>query len=187
MAIRKVVRLGNPVLRQQTRALSSDEIRSPKIQQLIQDLRDTQVEYGGIGIAAPQIEVPLRVAIIEFSESSSRYPGMGAQPLTVFINSKVTVLDSNEQSFWEGCLSVPGIRGKVSRPQKIRVDYLDENAEPRSITAEGFLATVFQHELDHLDGVLFIDRVKTAPGTTELAFNEEYQQFHAGLPSLEES
>ncbi|MBU6375459.1 MAG: peptide deformylase [Bdellovibrionales bacterium] len=187
MAIRKVARLGNPVLRKKTRTLSPDEIRSPEIQHLIQDLRDTQAEYGGIGIAAPQIEVPLRVAILEFSESSARYPGMGAHPLTVFINAKVTVLDSHEQSFWEGCLSVPGLRGKVSRPRKIRVDYLDENAEPCSITAEGFLATVFQHELDHLDGVLFIDRIKTAPGATELAFTEEYQRFHAGSSSLDES
>ena len=184
MAIRKVARLGNPILRQQARDLSVEEIFSRETQELIQDLRDTQAENGGIGIAAPQIDVPLRVAIIEFSESSARYPGMGAQPLTVLINARITVLDSTEQTYWEGCLSVPGLRGRVSRPRKVRVDYLDERSHAQSIVAEGFLAAVFQHELDHLDGVLFVDRVKTTPGATELAFSEEYQRFIADPESV---
>jgi peptide deformylase len=178
MAIRKVARLGHPILRQKTRELSTDEIRSPEIQRLIQDLRDTQAEYGGIGIAAPQVHESVRVAIIEFDAGSARYPDMGSQPLTVFINARVSVLDAQEQTYWEGCLSVPGLRGKVSRPRKVRVDYLDETATPRSLVAEGFLATVFQHELDHLDGVLFVDRVETRPGATALSFTEEYQRFH---------
>jgi len=178
MAIRKVARLGHPVLRQKTRELTSEEIHSPEIQRLIQDLRDTQAEYGGIGIAAPQIHESVRVAIIEFDGTNVRYRDTGSQPLTVFINAKVTVLDSHEQTYWEGCLSVPGLRGQVSRPRKIRVDYLDETGSERSLVAEGFLATAFQHELDHLDGVLFVDRVMTAPGLTALSFTEEYQRFH---------
>jgi peptide deformylase len=178
MAIRKVARLGHPILRRKTRELSIDEIHSPEIQRLIQDLRDTQAEYGGIGIAAPQVHESVRVAIIEFDGENGRYPDMGSQPLTVFINAKVSVLDSQEQTNWEGCLSVPGLRGRVSRPRKIRVDYLDETGAAKSLVAEGFLATVFQHELDHLDGVLFVDRVETRPGATALSFTEEYQRFH---------
>jgi peptide deformylase len=89
----------------------------------------------------------------------------------------ITVLDPTPQSFWEGCLSIPEIRALVERPRKVRVDFIDETAQPRSITTEGFLATVLQHELDHLDGVLFVDRLKTEPGRTRIAFTEEYVRY----------
>lgn len=177
MAIRKIARLGNPVLRQPGKDLTVEEIGSAAFKQLIQDMVDTMKEYGGIGIAAPQIHESLQAAIIEFDSDSSRYPGMGDQPLTILVNPKLTVLDPTEQGYWEGCLSVPELRGFVNRPRKVRVDYLDENAKPRSIVAEDFLATVFQHELDHLSGVLFIDRLATEPGKTQLAFVEEYKRF----------
>jgi peptide deformylase len=103
---------------------------------------------------------------------------MGKQPLSVFINPKITVLDPKEQAFWEGCLSVPELRGLVDRPRKIQVDYLDRSGAPRQVVAEGFLATVFQHELDHLAGTLFLDRMKDR---TKLAFLEEYRRYW--LPS----
>lgn len=174
MAIRKVARMGHPVLRQKGRDLTPAEIRSPEIQRLIVDMVDTMKEYGGIGLAAPQIHESLQLAIIGYDEGSERYPDQGEQPLSVYINPKITVLDKTEQSFWEGCLSVPELRGLVARPRKIRVDYLDERGEARSIEAEDFLATVFQHELDHLAGVLFIDRLKD---TKHLAFTEEYERY----------
>jgi peptide deformylase len=177
MAIRKIARLGHPVLRQRARELSRAEIGSAPIRSLIADLIETMREYGGVGIAAPQVHESVRLALIEFGPHGARYPGPGTQPLSVFINPTVTVLDDQRQSYWEGCLSVPGLRGLVHRPRKVRVDYVDADANPRELVAEGFLATVFQHELDHLDGVLYVDRLDSAPGTTPLAFQEEYQKY----------
>ena len=174
MAIRKVARMGHPVLRQKARDLSMAEIGSRETQQLIQDMIETMEEYGGIGLAAPQVHESVNLAIIGYEDESERYPGQGSQPLKVFINPKITVLDSTEQLFWEGCLSVPELRGLVGRPRKIRVDYLDEKAKSQSVTAEGFLATVFQHELDHLAGTLFIDKLKDSK---KLAFLEEYERY----------
>jgi peptide deformylase len=103
-------------------------------------------------------------------------------PLSVFINPKITVLDKTEQGFWEGCLSVPELRGLVYRPRKIRVDYLDRDGKKKSVVAEGFLATVFQHELDHLDGVLFVDRIRYEPGKSPISFLEEYGKYHVPDP-----
>jgi peptide deformylase len=175
MAIRKVARMGHPVLRQPTRELTPEEIRSPQTRALVRDMIETMHEYGGVGLAAPQIHEPLRLAVLEVDAESARYPDQGEQPLLVVFNARVTVLDEARFGFWEGCLSVPGLRGYVERPRKVRVDYLDEQAQPRSIEAEDFIATVFQHELDHLDGVLYVDKV-TDP--SKLAFMEEYQRYH---------
>lgn len=177
MAIRKIARMGHPVLRQKARALTQEEIASPEIRRLVQDMVETMADVGGIGLAAPQIHESIQLAIIGFESDNSRYPEMGSQPLSVFINPEITVLDSTTQSFWEGCLSVPELRGLVHRPRKVQVDYLDLEGKAQSVTAEGFLATVFQHELDHLAGVLYVDRVQSTPGSTPLAFTEEYQRF----------
>jgi peptide deformylase len=153
MAIRKVARMGHPVLRQVARQLTPKEILSDDTRLLVRDLIETMEEYGGIGIAAPQVHESLAVAIIDFQDDHPRYQketkgnDQEPVPLTVVINPKITVLDETPQSYWEGCLSVPEIRGLVKRPRKVRIDFLDINAKPKSITAEGFLATVFQHEL----------------------------------------
>ena len=179
MSILKVARMGNPILRKVARELTQEEIRSPEVKRLIEDMIETMHEYGGIGLAAPQVHHPIQLAIIEFAEDSARYPDMGQQSLSVFINPKITVLDQTEQGFWEGCLSVPEMRGFVERPCKIRVDYLDRQGQSKSVEAEGFLATVFQHELDHLAGKLYIDRLKDP---TKLAFHEEYQRYWAIQP-----
>lgn len=193
MAIRKIARMGNPVLREKARELTLEEIRSDEFDRLLEDMVDTMEEYGGIGLAAPQVHESLAVAIIDYEDDNPRYseqtakasPGAGEElhsmPLAVFINPKIIVLDSTEQGFWEGCLSVPEIRGLVHRPRKIRVDYLDRDGKPQSLVAEGFLATVFQHELDHLDGTLFIDRIRNVPGATPISFVEEYGRYH--IPS----
>ena len=183
MAIRKIARMGHPILRVRGRDLTPAEIKSPKIQQLILDMIDTMKEYGGIGLAAPQVHESLQLAIIGYDEENERYPEKGSQPLSVFINPKITVVDPALQGFWEGCLSVPDLRGYVERPRKIRVDYLDEKGNPGSIEPEGFLATVFQHELDHLDGKLYLDRVTD---TTKLSFNEEYQRYLAPAKDSDE-
>lgn len=177
MAIRKVARLGHPVLRQVGRPLRPEEFGSEELIRLIEDMKDTMKEYGGIGLAAPQIHESLQLAIIGFSEESARYPKMGHMPLTVIINPTVTVLDEETQGFWEGCLSVPGLRGLVFRPRKIRVDFQDETGDARELVAEDFLATVFQHELDHLAGVVYVDRIEGGPGERQFAFQEEYERY----------
>ncbi len=189
MSIRKVARMGNPILREKARDLTLEEIRSDWFERLLEDMVDTMEEYGGIGLAAPQIHEPLAVAIIDFQDGQTRYPNPESEaeldseslremPLSVFINPKITVLDSKEQAFWEGCLSVPEIRGLVYRPRKIRVDFLDREGVARYLVAEDFLATVFQHELDHLVGTLFVDLIRNVPGETPISFIEEYSRYH---------
>jgi peptide deformylase len=177
MAILKVARLGHPVLRERCRDLTPDEIRSPRVAALVEDMRATMAEYGGVGLAAPQVHEPVRIALVEFAAHSERYEIDEAQPLLVLFNARVTVLDETRSGYWEGCLSVPGLRGYVERPSRIRVDYLDEQACEQTLTGEGFLATVLQHELDHLDGVLYVDRIEEP---AKLAFVEEYLRYHAG-------
>jgi peptide deformylase len=186
MAIRKIARMGHPVLRAPVRTLSPEDIRSPEFEMLLRDMIETMNDAGGIGIAAPQIYESVAVAIVDYqgnyrgqnpdaqNNPDSNKAGM---PFTVVINPRITVLDPTEQSFWEGCLSVPELSGLVHRPKKIQVDYLDQNAKPHTVIAEGFLATVFQHEIDHLMGNLFVDRVRPELGKTTLAFTEEYQRF----------
>ena len=187
MAIRKVARLGHPVLRTPCRELTRTEIRSPATRRLVRDLRATMEEYQGVGLAAPQVHEPVRLAIVELdredAERDLEGTGGGGEgrpgdkvSFTVF-NPRTTVLDQAAVGCWEGCLSVPGMRGYVERPRRIRVDYLDEAAKPACVVADGFLATVFQHELDHLDGVLYVDRLADP---RRFAFNEEFNRFIAG-------
>ena len=175
MAIRKVARLGHPVLREKCRDLTPEEIRSEPVRALVRDMRETMEEYGGVGLAAPQVHEPVRLALIEFDADATRYRVETAQPLLVLFNARVEVIDPTPIGFWEGCLSVPGLRGFVERPGKVRVRYLDEEAEPRELVAEGFLATVCQHELDHLDGVLYVDKIADP---ARFAFLEEYARYH---------
>ncbi|HKJ25245.1 MAG TPA: peptide deformylase [Myxococcota bacterium] len=176
MSILKVARLGHPVLRGKARDLTPEEIRSERVRTLVADMRETMAEYGGVGLAAPQVHEPLRLALIEFEAGDARYRVETAQPLLVLFNARVHVLDPTPAGFWEGCLSVPGLRGFVERPSRIRVEYLDEEARPRELVAEGFLATVCQHELDHLDGVLYVDKIADP---ARFAFVEEYARHHA--------
>ena len=176
MAARAVRKIGDPVLRRQAAPLDLDVVRSAEFSRLAEDMVETMHVEGGIGIAAPQIGESLRVAVIAIDPASSRYPDMARFPLTLFVNPRITVLDPAEQGFWEGCLSVPNLRGYVLRPRGVRVDFMDAAGTPRSLHAEGFLATVLQHELDHLDGVLFVDRVRD---TTKLATVENYARYWA--------
>ena len=176
MAIRKVARLGHPVLREPCRELTRAEIRSPAMRRLVDDMRETMAEYDGVGLAAPQVHEPVRLAIIEFDPGEAeRDLDAETSSFTVF-NPTTTVLDPTPAGYWEGCLSVPGMRGFVERPRRIRVDYLDEAAKPAQVVADGFLATVFQHELDHLDGVLYVDRLADSK---LFAFNEEFNRYVA--------
>lgn len=152
--------MGNPILREISRELTSEEILSPEVKTLISDMWETMEHAGGIGLAAPQIAIPLQLTVIRVPKDSERYPESEESDEFVIFNPKITYLTEETQGFWEGCLSVPGLRGFVERPKKIRVDYLDQEAKPQSIELDDFLATVFQHELDHLIGKLYVDRMK---------------------------
>ena len=170
MTVRKVIKMGNPLLREVAKEFTKDEILSGDMQDLITDMWDTMYAYDGIGLAAPQIGLSRQLAVIHLEEDSERYPELVESNKFIIFNPSISVLDETKQEFWEGCLSVPGLRGPVSRPRKIKVDYLDENAKENSIELEDFLATVFQHELDHLFGKLFVDRMEDI---SLLAYEEE--------------
>jgi peptide deformylase len=161
MAVREVLLLGDPRLRQVARSVA--EPTSAAIAALIHDLRDTMAARNGAGLAAPQIAVPLRVVIYGNNGPNPRYPEAPALAETVLINPRITPIGAERRPGEEGCLSVPDRRAAVERWQRIRCDYLDPQGRPRSLEAEGFHARVIQHECDHLDGILFPDRL-TAPG-----------------------
>lgn len=171
--IRPICRMGNPILRKKAEDISKDYLLSDDFRQLLIDLKDSMKHYGGIGIAAPQVGVDLQVAIIELT-GINRYGEEINLPLTAFVNPRITYLTEEQQGFWEGCLSVPGLRGFVERPSKVRVNYLNEKGVEQELEAQGFLSTVLQHELDHLQGVLYIDRIKDP---RLLAYQEEFEQF----------
>jgi peptide deformylase len=176
VAIRKVMRMGHPVLRRAAQPLERVDIGTPTFDRLVEDMAETLHEYGGIGLAAPQVAEPVRLALIELPGGPSRYGTLPRIPLTVFVNPEITVLDEATAGYWEGCLSVPGLRGWVERPQHVRVDYLDRSGHHASLELRGFPATVFQHEFDHLDGRLYVDRMEDP---TRFAFEEEFARYHA--------
>ena len=175
MSILKVSRLGHPVLREQSRNVSAAALASPAIQTLIDNMVETMVEYYGVGLAAPQVHESLSLAVIESRGAR------GQIPLTVLVNPHLTVLDENRIEDWEGCLSIPDLRGRVPRFSKLRVDALDRHGKPLQITAEGFFARVIQHEFDHLMGSVYLDRM---PDLRSLSYFGEFQRFW--LPEEEE-
>lgn len=156
---RRILTVGEPSLREPSKELSKTQIRSPQTRRLVRDMFATLAEAKGIGLAAPQIGEQVRVVVFDVPEDhgySDDGQGLGR---TVVVNPVISVLDGPEAGYWEGCLSVPGMRGFVERPQHIRLDFMDLAARTRSMEFDGFLSTVCQHEIDHLDGVLYIDRV----------------------------
>lgn len=169
MAVREVIRMGHPTLRRVAEEVPTAELGSAQLRDLIADMVDTLHDAGGIGLAAPQIGESVRVAIVEIGESAAS--GLQLVPLTMFVNPTVEVRDRTTAGHWEGCLSVPGLRGYVERPQHVRVGFFDLHGQRRSMDAKGFLATVLQHEFDHLDGTLYIDRISDS---RKLAFEEEF-------------
>lgn len=179
--IRPICRMGNPILRKKAEKISKDYLMSDEFGQLLQDMQESMKHYGGIGIAAPQIGVDLQVAIIEL-QGMNRYGEEINLPLTAFVNPEISYLTDEQQGFWEGCLSVPGLRGFVERPNKVKVNYLNHKGESQELVAEGFLATVLQHELDHLHGVLYVDRIKDP---RLLSYQEEFDQFHLDQKTIE--
>ena len=174
MAIRKVARLGHPILREPARVVEPTAITTAPMRQLVADMWETMHEYGGVGLAAPQVHESLRLAVIDLDELDPRNASVSAR--FVFFNPQVSLLETSLLGTWEGCLSVPGMRGYVERPSRIRVDYLDEEARAQTIEAQDFLAVVFQHEFDHLDGVLYVDKLKDP---RLFSFNEEFTRYQS--------
>lgn len=185
----KIAQAGDPVLRAQARHLMHDEIISDEIQRLIKDMRETMQDAPGVGLAAPQVGVPLQVAVVEDREEllsvwreqqlaeKERHP----VPCHVIINPEITLLGEDWGDFYEGCLSLSGFSAVVSRASRIRIACLDEKGGPRSIEASGWHARILQHEIDHLHGTLYVDRMNSRTFTSL----ENWGRFWKGKPVRE--
>jgi peptide deformylase len=171
MSILKVARMGHPVLRAKARPLEKAEIRSGVIQQLIDDMLDTMAEYHGVGLAAPQVHEGVRIFVAALDTGDDDEEDGEA---IAVINPEITVVGPDVVEDWEGCLSIPDIRGRVPRAREIRVRAFDRTGARLELNAHDFPARVIQHETDHLDGVLFFDRMTSLASMT---FLEEYSRY----------
>jgi peptide deformylase len=180
MAILKVAHMGHPVLRAQARPVEAAEIRSSALQQLIDDMFETMAEYRGVGLAAPQVHQNVRLFVAGFPEpeDDDEEPSV---PQMALINPEISVVGREVVEDWEGCLSIPDIRGRVPRARQIVVRAYDRHGKRIEIKASNFTARVIQHETDHLDGVLFFDRMKSFESLT---FLEEFTRYwsHRDVP-----
>jgi peptide deformylase len=173
MSILKVARMGHPVLRAKARALDKRDIRDAAIQKLIDDMIETMTEYHGVGLAAPQVHEGLRLFVATLDGRGD--DEAEAEPLAL-INPEITVVGPEVVEDWEGCLSIPDVRGRVPRAREITVRAYDRKGERIELGAHDFPARVTQHETDHLDGVLFFDRMKSFE---TLTFLDEYSRYWA--------
>ncbi len=179
MAILKVARMGHPVLKKVAKAVDPSITPTKEFQKFIDDMIETMHEYQGVGLAAPQVYESVRVCVTEFDDENPRYKDKGVSGLQVFINPEIKFLTKETEGSWEGCLSVPGLRGYVERFTKVSVKYLDRHGKKHEFETDSFLAVVLQHEFDHLDGTLYIERVKDPK---MIAFDQEFERYI--LPSL---
>jgi len=177
MSILKVARMGHPVLRERARRVEASTIATAEFQRLIDDMFETMDAHDGIGLAAPQVHHGVRLMLVGIDEARQGSASDRASvPVMALINPKITTVGRETGEDWEGCLSVPGLRGRVRRPNDVRLVALDRNASRVEMTLHGYPARVVQHEADHLDGVLFVDRMESL-GT--LTFLEEYAKYWA--------
>jgi peptide deformylase len=182
----KIVQAGNPVLRQRARALGAAEIRGREIQQLIESMRTCMHEAPGVGLAAPQAGLALQLAVIEdraeyhkdFPESQLLERERRPVPFHVIINPSIVETGEEKAEFFEGCLSLSGFSALVTRARAVRVHCLDERGRPKMIEASGWYARILQHEIDHLHGTLYIDRMRTRSFTSM----ENWTEFWKGKP-----
>jgi peptide deformylase len=170
MSILKVARMGHPVLRARARALDRTELKSAPIQKLIDDMLETMIEYHGVGLAAPQIHEGLRIFVAALDTGDK---DVESEPVAI-INPEITPVGDEMVEDWEGCLSIPDIRGRVPRHREIKLRAFDRGGNRIEIRAQNFSARVIQHETDHLDGVLFFDRMKSFE---TLTFLDEYSRY----------
>jgi len=174
MALRKIATIGHPVLRESARALTREELASDRVQGLIDDMVDTMRDASGAGIAANQVYEPVRICVVEVNKNP-RYPYKPDWPLTILVNP--VALPSTDETFmnFEGCLSVPNLRGEVPRLAGVRVRAWDRTGAELDFDVKGLTAGTFQHELDHLDGKLFVDRVAD---TRSLCTWADFERFY---------
>jgi peptide deformylase len=168
LAILKVARLGHPVLRRVAEPVPQREIGRPETQRLIDDMVETMHEYVGVGLAAPQVHVSRQIAVLE-CESHPRYPEMPSIPLMVIINPVLTPLGEETAPDWEGCLSIPDFRGVTPRWTAVRLDAYDRRGDRIEVVAKDFFARVLQHETDHLNGKVYLDRMRDLSTLSHLA------------------
>ena len=173
MSLLKVARLGHPVLRKRAREIERAELKQPSVQKLIDAMIDTMHEYHGVGLAGPQIHEGLRIFVAAIAPQEDEPLAPGDEPM-VFINPVVTPLGIEVVEDWEGCLSIPDLRGRVPRAREIQVIAMDRHGGAIDVTSHDFPARVIQHETDHLDGILFLDRMRTFES---LSFLEEYARY----------
>ncbi len=173
MTLLKIAQLGHPVLREKARSLRNEEIQTEETQSLINNMVETMRDAHGAGIAAPQVHSSLRICVVEF-RANAAYPDASPIPLHVFINPEITERSDEKIEDWEGCLSINGLRGIVPRHRTITVEALDREGHPFEITVEERFARYLQHEIDHLDGTLYIDRMADLRTLSGL---EEYRKF----------
>jgi peptide deformylase len=171
LAIREI---GDPVLRERSREVSAEELATPEIQRLIDDMIETMREAGGAGVAANQVGEVVRIAVAEVSGQNPRYPYKPEIPLTVFVNPVIEPIGEVAALINEGCLSVPGVRAEVPRRLEVRVRYVDRDGTELVEEKRGLTAGTFQHEVDHLDGILIVDRADSR----SLSSWESYERFH---------
>jgi peptide deformylase len=175
MALLPIAKLGNPVLRQLAQPVDLAEIRGQVMQRFIDDMLETMVDAEGIGLAAPQVSRSQRIVVMECG-------GEGGFPRTVLINPEIVYYGPRQVEMWEGCLSVDGLRGKVTRPSMVRVRALDRLGSPLEFDATGLYAVCIQHEVDHLNGKMFLDRMTDLSTLTQLdEFDQYWRQEHAAV------
>ncbi|HTQ14505.1 MAG TPA: peptide deformylase [Rhizomicrobium sp.] len=179
MAILKIARMGHPVLAARAEPVTNPA--APEIRKLAADMIETMIDASGAGLAAPQVHVPLRLVVFQAPDDRSTDPGLSEAerfdhtvPLTVLVNPEIEILGSGKEAGWEGCLSVPGLRGVVSRPDHIRYGGYDLDGRRVTRVARGFHARVVQHEVDHLDGILYPQRMDDL---SQLIFESEIRHW----------
>jgi peptide deformylase len=173
MSILKVARMGHPVLRARARALTPADLKTPHVQRLIDDMMETMVEYHGVGLAAPQVHESLRVFVADLGARDDDHE---SAEIVAIVNPEIAPVGPEVVEDWEGCLSIPDIRGRVPRAREVKVRGLDRRGGRVELEARNFAARVIQHEADHLDGILFFDRMRAFGSLT---FLEEYARYWA--------
>jgi peptide deformylase len=174
MSILKVARIAHPVLRSPAKPVPRAAFNDPLFQKLVDDMRETMDEYEGVGLAAPQVHEGLRLAVLEVPGEDGRTEA--AVPFMVLANPVLTPLGDEKENGWEGCLSIPDVRGIVPRWKRLKLEALDREGRPYSLEASGFFARVLQHECDHLDGNVYLDRMADM---RSLTFIKEFED-HVG-------
>jgi peptide deformylase len=175
VTIIRIAQLGDPMIRRPAEPVEFEAIRTAEVQRLIDDMIETMREADGVGIAAPQVSVLQQIFAMEVRDQA-RYTEAELFPLTVFINPVLEVVRADWREGWEGCLSVQGLRGYVRRYRAVRIQGLTREARPMEVALEGFPAVVAQHECDHLEGLVYLDRMADLKS---LSFEREYRRYHA--------